>query len=258
MEFVLLKMIVKNFDNKQSFLFSEVSRASQEEKAKKMLTRRAERWEWGAHTKGSLPFMLSNLRLPRAPIYSFFRFFFFFFYSRNRFRKKKGTAPKLGRILWFINCFFSLQSTRAASLPTADGLSFSSKRKAGSSRHFKWEVHMHIYTRFFFFFFFLTLNRSTFNKVSMYPGLFWFWNIVLIVLWTICASLTSDYDQSFFFVEVRRAYRKSQRKKVRLMLVRYAQLWERGTRFFTPFSEFYTARFSCLARRASSKKRDCS
>ena len=45
MEFVKLKMIVKNFDNKQSFLFSEVSRASQEEKAKKMLPRRAELWE---------------------------------------------------------------------------------------------------------------------------------------------------------------------------------------------------------------------
>ena len=147
-------MIVKNLDNKQSFLFSEVSSASQEEKAKRMLPRRAELWEWGAHTKGSLPFMLSNLRLPRGtPInfffsFLFFFFFFFFFYSRNRFRKIKGTAPKLGRILWFINCFFSLQSTRAASLPTADGLSFSSKRKAGSSRHFKWEVHTHIYTRF--------------------------------------------------------------------------------------------------------------
>ena len=107
-------------------------------------------------------------------------------------------------------------------------------------------THANLYTFFFFFFFFLTLNRSTFNKVSMYPGLFWFWNIVLIVLWTIWASLTSDYDQSFFFVEVRRAYRKSQRKKVRLMLVRYAQLWERGTRFFTRFSEFYTARFLAL------------
>lgn len=142
-------MIVKNLDNKQSFLFSEVSHASQEEKTKKMLARRAELWEWGAHTKGSLPFMLSNLRLPRGtPIYIFFSFLFFFFYSHNRFRKIKGTAPKLGRILWFINCFFSLQSTRAASLPTTDDLSFSSKRKAGSSRHFKWEVHMHIYTRF--------------------------------------------------------------------------------------------------------------
>ena len=42
LEFVKLKMIVKNLDNKQSFLFSEVSRASQEEKAKKMLPRRAE------------------------------------------------------------------------------------------------------------------------------------------------------------------------------------------------------------------------
>ena len=95
--------------------------------------------------------MLSNLRLPRGtPIYIYFFFTSrWTIYSRNRFRKKKkGTAPKLGRILWFINCFFSLQSTRAASLPTADGLSFSSKRKAGSSRHFKWEVHMHIYTRF--------------------------------------------------------------------------------------------------------------
>ena len=144
-------MIVQNLDNKQSFLFSEVSRASQEEKAKKMLAQRAELWEWGAHTKGSLPFMLSNLRLPRGtPIYFFFSFlFFFFFFTRvTDFAKNKGTAPKLGRILWFINCFFSLQSTRAASLPTADGLSFSSKRKAGSSRHFKWEVHMHIYTRF--------------------------------------------------------------------------------------------------------------
>ena len=79
----------------------------------------------------------------------FVPFFFFFFLTRvTDFAKNKGTAPKLGRILWFINCFFSLQSTRAASLPTADGLSFSSKRKAGSSRHFKWEVHMHIYTRF--------------------------------------------------------------------------------------------------------------
>ena len=45
MEFVKIKMIVKNFDNKQSFLFSEVSRASQEKKAKKMLARRAELWE---------------------------------------------------------------------------------------------------------------------------------------------------------------------------------------------------------------------
>ena len=45
MEFVKFKMIVKNLDNKQSFLFSEVSRASQEEKAKKMLARRAELWE---------------------------------------------------------------------------------------------------------------------------------------------------------------------------------------------------------------------
>ena len=144
-------MIVKNLDNKQSFLFSEVSHASQEEKAKKMLARRAELWEWGAHTKGSLPFMLSNLRLPRGtPIYIFFLFLFFFFFLTRvtDFAKNKGTAPKLGRILWFINCFFSLQSTRAASLPTADGLSFSSKRKAGSSRHFKWEVHTHIYTRF--------------------------------------------------------------------------------------------------------------
>ena len=143
-------MIVKNLDNKQSFLFSEVSHASQEEKAKKMLPRRAELWEWGAHTKGSLPFMLSSLRLPRGtPIYFFFSFLFFFFLTRvTDFAKNKGTAPKLGRILWFINCFFSLQSTRAASLPTADGLSFSSKRKAGSSRHFKWEVHTHIYTRF--------------------------------------------------------------------------------------------------------------
>ena len=141
-------MIVKNLDNKQSFLFSEVSHASQEEKAKKMLARRAELWEWGAHTKGSLPFMLSNLRLPRGtPIYIFFLFLFFFFFLTRvtDFAKNKGTAPKLGRILWFINCFFSLQSTRAASLPTADGLSFSSKRKAGSSRHFKWEVHTHIY-----------------------------------------------------------------------------------------------------------------
>lgn len=144
-------MIVKNLDNKQSFLFSEVSHASQEEKTKKMLARRAELWEWGAHTKGSLPFMLSNLRLPRGtPIYIFFSFLFFFFFLTRvtDFAKNKGTAPKLGRILWFINCFFSLQSTRAASLPTTDGLSFSSKRKAGSSRHFKWEVHTHIYTRF--------------------------------------------------------------------------------------------------------------
>ena len=144
-------MIVKNLDNKQSFLFSEVSHASQEEKAKKMLARRAKLWEWGAHTKWSLPFMLSNLRLPRGtPIYIFFLFLFFFFFLTRvtDFAKNKGTAPKLGRILWFINCFFSLQSTRAASLPTADGLSFSSKRKAGSSRHFKWEVHTHIYTRF--------------------------------------------------------------------------------------------------------------
>ena len=38
-------MIVQNLDNKQSFLFSEVSRASQEEKAKKMLAQRAELWE---------------------------------------------------------------------------------------------------------------------------------------------------------------------------------------------------------------------
>ena len=45
MEFVKLKMIVKNLDNKQSFLFREVSRASQEKKAKKMLARRAELWE---------------------------------------------------------------------------------------------------------------------------------------------------------------------------------------------------------------------
>lgn len=45
MEFVKFKMIVKNLDNKQSFLFSEVSRASQEEKAKKMLPQRAELWE---------------------------------------------------------------------------------------------------------------------------------------------------------------------------------------------------------------------
>ena len=73
-----------------------------------------------------------------ADIYIFFVPFFFFFLTRvTDFAKNKGTAPKLGRILWFINCFFSLQSTRAASLPTADGLSFSSKRKAGSSRHFK-------------------------------------------------------------------------------------------------------------------------
>lgn len=87
MEFVRLKMIVKNLDNKQSFLFSEVSRASQEKKAKKMLARRAERWEWGAHTKGFQPFMFSNPRLPRGtPI--FFFFFAFFFHSRNRFRKK--------------------------------------------------------------------------------------------------------------------------------------------------------------------------
>ena len=74
-----------------------------------------------------------------ADIFFFFvPFFFFFFFTRvTDFAKKKGTAPKLGRILWFINCFFSLQSTRAASLPTTDGLSFSSKRQAGSSRHFK-------------------------------------------------------------------------------------------------------------------------
>ena len=45
MEFVKLKMIVKNLDNKQSFLLREVSRASQEKKAKKMLARRAELWE---------------------------------------------------------------------------------------------------------------------------------------------------------------------------------------------------------------------
>ena len=107
MEFVLLKMIVKNFDNKQSFLFSEVSRASQEEKAKKMLTRRAERWEWGAHTKGSLPFMLSNLRLPRAPIYSFFRFFFFFFSRVTDFAKKKALL-----LSWVEFCGSSIVSFR--------------------------------------------------------------------------------------------------------------------------------------------------
>ena len=81
MEFVKLKMIVKNLDNKQSFLFREVSRASQEKKAKKMLARRAELWEWGAHTKGSLPFMLSNPSLPRGtPIYFFSLFFLFFLF----------------------------------------------------------------------------------------------------------------------------------------------------------------------------------
>ena len=81
----------------------------------------------------------SQIATRHADIFFFFRsfFFFFFFYSRNRFRKIKGTAPKLGRILWFINCFFPLQSTRAASLPTTVSLSFSSKRQAGSSRHFK-------------------------------------------------------------------------------------------------------------------------
>ena len=82
----------------------------------------------------------SQIATRHADIYIFFvpYFFYFFFLTRvTDFAKNKGTAPKLGRILWFINCFFSLQSTRAASLPTTDGLSFSSKRKAGSSRHFK-------------------------------------------------------------------------------------------------------------------------
>ena len=134
MEFVKLKMIVKNLDNKQSFLFRKL--------VARVRRKRRKRCYRGARNCGSEVHIQKGLYLLCSPISDCHAarryFFFFFFYSRNRFRKKKkGTAPKLGRILWFINCFFSLQSTRAASLPTADGLSFSSKRKAGSSRHFK-------------------------------------------------------------------------------------------------------------------------
>ena len=112
MEFVKLKMIVKNLDNKQSFLLREVSRASQEKKAKKMLARRAELWEWGAHTKGSLPFMLSNPSLPRGtPIYFFslfFLFFFFFFFTRvTDFAKKKALL-----LSWVEFCGSSIVSFR--------------------------------------------------------------------------------------------------------------------------------------------------
>ena len=101
----------KEFRQQVVLPFQQVSRASQEEKAKKMLPRRAELWEWGAHTKGSVPFMLSNLRLPRGmPIYFFFFVpFFFFFYSRNRFRKKKKKALLLS---WVEFCGSSIVSFR--------------------------------------------------------------------------------------------------------------------------------------------------
>ena len=131
MEFVKLKMIVKNLDNKQSFLFSKLV-ARVRRKRRKRCYRGARNCGSEVHIQKGLYLLcspISDCHAARRYIYIFFFTSRWTIYSRNRFRKKKkGTAPKLGRILWFINCFFSLQSTRAASLPTTDGLSFSSKR----------------------------------------------------------------------------------------------------------------------------------
>ena len=85
-------MIVKNLDNKLSFLFSEVSHASQEEKAKKNVS--AARGTVGVRCTykrvSTFYAFQSQIATRQADIYIFFVpfFFFFFFYSRNRFRKK--------------------------------------------------------------------------------------------------------------------------------------------------------------------------
>ena len=131
MEFVKLKMIVKNLDNKQSFLFRKLV-ARVRRKRRKRCYRGARNCGSEVHIQKGLYLLcspISDCHAARRYIFFFFVPFFFFFTRITDFaKKKKGTASKLGRILWFINCFFSLQSTRAASLPTTDGLSFSSKR----------------------------------------------------------------------------------------------------------------------------------
>ena len=144
-------MIVKNLDNKQSFLFSQL--------VARVRRKRRKRCYRGARNCGSEVHIQKGLYLLCSPIsdcHAARRYIYIFFLLvdgqstrvTDFARKKKALLLSWVEFCGSSIVFFSLQSTRAASLPTTDGLSFSSKRKAGSSRHFKWEVHMHIYTRF--------------------------------------------------------------------------------------------------------------
>ena len=115
--------------------------------------------------------MLSNLRLPRGtPIYFFFFVpFFFFFYSRNRFRKKKKKALLLS---WVEFCGSSIVSFRYR---VQEQLLFQRLMACHSLPKERLDHPVILNERYActFIHVFVTLNRSTFNKVFMYPGLFW-------------------------------------------------------------------------------------
>ena len=111
MEFVKLKMIVKNLDNKQSFLFSKL--------VARVRRKRRKRCYRGARNCGSEVHIQKGLYLLCSPISDchaarryifFFSFLFFFFFTRvTDFVKKKKKALLLS---WVEFCGSSIVSFR--------------------------------------------------------------------------------------------------------------------------------------------------
>ena len=109
----------------------------------------------------------------RADIF-FFSFFFFFFFTRvTDFAKKKALL-----LSWVEFCGSSIVSFLCR---VQEQLLFQRLMACHSLPKERLDHPVILNERYtctfihvFCFFFFLTLNRSTFNKVSMYPGLFWF------------------------------------------------------------------------------------
>ena len=170
MEFVKLKMIVKNLDNKQSFLFSKLV-ARVRRKRRKRCYRGARNCGSEVHIQKGLYLLcspISDCHAARRYIFFFFVPFFFFFYSRNRFRKKK----KALLLSWVEFCGLSIVSFRYR---VQEQLLFQRLMACHSLPKERLDHPVILnerYTRTFIHVF-VTLNRSTFNKVFMYPGLFW-------------------------------------------------------------------------------------